>query len=259
MTTLHSRHQCQPISGLLEVLAVPSKLPADLVKEEKDINGLLDKLIEELQSLKKRHKAHVERHISGARRYTGLLQRLLQGEQLQSKEATGDAIAKMITEAKQVGAIKSPYCVVGDQLRKELRTAGAIAQNLLTHVEQLWVPKQVVLKSIEKPVVNPQEVVQLPSVFRFSSKMKHQDIILSDNNTRARGTGYDLPLVVVKPSVNTPCRALFKINSINSNGFVFVGVCIPSVFAKNGYEFEGSSQTICSIIQQQPARYLHDR
>ena len=51
--------------------------------------------------------------------------------------------------------------------------------------------------------------------------MKHKDIVLTENNTRARGTTneYD-PLVVVEPSVsgNTPCRAVFKINS--TGGYV---------------------------------------
>ena len=69
--------------------------------------------------------------------------------------------------------------------------------------------------------------------------MKHQSIVLTENNTRARGTTneYD-PLVVVEPSVsgNTPCRAVFKINS--TGGYVYVGVCLPSVVAANGYEFK---------------------
>ena len=77
-----------------------------------------------------------------------------------------------------------------------------------------------------------------PQAFKFSSSMKHQTIKLSENNTRARGTGYGYPpLVVVEPSVsgNTPCRAVFKINSIGG-GYVYVGVCLPSVVAANGYE-----------------------
>ncbi len=46
--------------------------------------------------------------------------------------------------------------------------------------------------------------------------------------------------MVVEPSVsgNTPCRAVFKINS--TDGYVRVGVCLPSVVAANGYEFKGN-------------------
>ena len=81
-----------------------------------------------------------------------------------------------------------------------------------------------------------------PQAFKFASSMKHQSIVLTENNTRARGTAGLLtyPLVVVEPSVsgNTPCRAVFKINS--TDGYVCVGVCLPSVVAANGYEFKGN-------------------
>lgn len=111
--TLHDNHKCKPLSGLLNTLATPSKLPADIVKEEKDINELIDRLVLGLQSLKQRHKTHVENHSLVARKFAGLQQRLLQGEQLYAKEATGDAISKMITEASQIGSIKSPYHLAG--------------------------------------------------------------------------------------------------------------------------------------------------
>ena len=148
--TLHRKHYCQPLQGLLEEMALPPKLPADLAKEEKDIDSLIDRLVGELQSLKKRHKEHVEKHTLGSRKYTGLLQRLLHGEQLHNKEATGDAIGKMVAEASQVGNVKSPYRVAGEQLRNELRAAEATARQLLGFVEQLWVPGQVTVT----PVVN---------------------------------------------------------------------------------------------------------
>lgn len=50
--TLHDNHQCKPLNGLLKALATPSKLLPDLAKEEKDIDGLIDRLTMDLQSLK---------------------------------------------------------------------------------------------------------------------------------------------------------------------------------------------------------------
>lgn len=79
-----------------------------------------------------------------------------------------------------------------------------------------------------------QQVMQVPpQVLRFSSQMKHHSIVLSENNTRAIGVGFGGPLVVVEPSVssNTPCRAVFKINSIDDG--VFFGVCLPNSYESN--------------------------
>ncbi len=77
--TLHGNHHCSPLNGLLQTLAVPPKLPAEITKVEKDIDSFIDRLVGELQALKKRHKAHVERHTLGSRKYAGLLQRLIHG------------------------------------------------------------------------------------------------------------------------------------------------------------------------------------
>lgn len=77
-----------------------------MINWEKNIDSLTDRLVGELQLLKQRHKSNIERHSLGARKYAGLLQRLLHGEQLYNKEATGDAIRKMVTEVSQVGRLK---------------------------------------------------------------------------------------------------------------------------------------------------------
>lgn len=62
-----------------------------------------------MQSLKQRHKAHAEMYSLGARNFSELLQRLLQGEQLHTKDVTGDAISKMVAEADRVCELKSQY------------------------------------------------------------------------------------------------------------------------------------------------------
>lgn len=43
------------------------------------------------------------------------MQRLLQGEQQHNKEANGDSIARMVAEIDQVGTVKTPYRVTGEQ------------------------------------------------------------------------------------------------------------------------------------------------
>lgn len=79
---LHGSHRCKLLSELLETMVLPPKPPADLAKEEKDIDSLIDKLRGELQLLKQRHKAHIERHSLNTHKYAGMLQRLLEGKQL---------------------------------------------------------------------------------------------------------------------------------------------------------------------------------
>lgn len=82
---LHGNHQCKPLDGFLKTLAVSSNHPNELTREEKEIIGFIDRLIGDLSSLKQRHKAHIEKHCIDTRKFTELLQRLLQGEQLYSK------------------------------------------------------------------------------------------------------------------------------------------------------------------------------
>lgn len=78
--TLHGNHPYRSLNWLLKELAAAPRLPPDLVKEEKEINKLIDRLIGGLQSLKKHHQGHVDRHTLGYHRYAGLLQRLHDGE-----------------------------------------------------------------------------------------------------------------------------------------------------------------------------------
>lgn len=96
---LHRRHQCVPLVGLLEELETPLALPESLIRDYKEIDGFIGKIIGDLESLRKRHLEHIEKHSMGCRRSGGLLQRLIQGEPLHSNEANGDSINKMILEA----------------------------------------------------------------------------------------------------------------------------------------------------------------
>ena len=50
--TMHREHQYKPLNELLKTLATQTKFPVGLVREEKDIGGLIDRLVFQLQSLK---------------------------------------------------------------------------------------------------------------------------------------------------------------------------------------------------------------
>lgn len=70
-----------------------------LVKNEKDIDALIGKLIRDLEILRKHHREHVSSHFKNSRKYSGLVSRLISGE-LHATEATGDTISKLIKDIK---------------------------------------------------------------------------------------------------------------------------------------------------------------
>lgn len=67
-----------------------------------------------LQSLKQRHEEHVRKHSSGARKFVGVSHKLVNDEQLESTEATGDAIHKMLVEVRDTRQMDSPYLLGGE-------------------------------------------------------------------------------------------------------------------------------------------------
>lgn len=71
-----------------------------LVKNEKDIDALIGKLIRDLETLRKHHREHVSSHFKNSRKYSGLVSRLISGEPLDETEATGDTISKLIKDIK---------------------------------------------------------------------------------------------------------------------------------------------------------------
>lgn len=79
---------------------------------------MIDGLLGELKFLKERHRIRTETYSHSTHKYAWLQQRLVKGEKLNSKEATGDSISKLINETHQTN---SPYKVTGDKLRKELQ------------------------------------------------------------------------------------------------------------------------------------------
>lgn len=137
-SALHKKHHLQLLGGFLEELAVPLKLPEQLAKEHKDVDSLIGALIVDLQSLRKKHQEHLTTHVQGHRSFAGLAQKVLCGEQLEAKEATGDAFAKMLAEVDDLPKIKSPYHQEGEKLQTELRRLGKAAEAVLLGVEGLW-------------------------------------------------------------------------------------------------------------------------
>ena len=80
---LHKKHQIQILGGFLEELVAPVKLPLQLAKEEKDVDGLIGTLIAELNNIRLRHQYYVTNYAQNHRRFAGLIQKVLHGEQLE--------------------------------------------------------------------------------------------------------------------------------------------------------------------------------
>lgn len=53
---VHRKHNCQPLTGFLEELAAPTKIPEMITKESKDIDVVITTMINELDSLRMRHR-----------------------------------------------------------------------------------------------------------------------------------------------------------------------------------------------------------
>jgi hypothetical protein len=60
-----------------------------------------------------RHDEYIDKHVSSYRKFEQLLWKLLNGESLNTGEATGDAVAKMLKEIEDADSIKNPYCLPG--------------------------------------------------------------------------------------------------------------------------------------------------
>lgn len=82
VSATHRKHQARDFSGFLEDLAFLPVLPEVIVRNHKDIDGLISGLIANLESLRKRHKDYIEKHRHLRFKWISLRQRLLQGEQL---------------------------------------------------------------------------------------------------------------------------------------------------------------------------------
>ncbi len=97
------------IDGLDKTLRTGPTLSEKYGKMEKDINGAIDTLIAELQGLKKAHSEHVISHIHGGLKHSLLRKKLLNREPLTLKEATGDAVASLLQELKEVETTSNLY------------------------------------------------------------------------------------------------------------------------------------------------------
>jgi hypothetical protein len=97
------------LKGLRDKLVTPPKLPEIYIKVEKSINGFIDSCIVDMQQLKVRHKQLIGKHVSSYRKFEQLRQKLLNGETLNTGEATGDTVAAMLKEIEDVSNLTNPY------------------------------------------------------------------------------------------------------------------------------------------------------
>lgn len=129
-------------------------------------------------------------------------------------------MSKIIAKAHSTNKIKCQ----GRVLHNELREAYAAIKQLLSGIEELWL-----MESATHPV------------FRLSSQMRHNDITLSESNTRAKcSSAVDFPMVVVEPAVpnsDSTCKAIFKINKL---GDVAVGLCFTNLAVAKGPDIHGN-------------------
>jgi hypothetical protein len=116
----HRKHASQQLDGLREELVAPLKLPEAYIKAEKSINGLIDSCVADLQHLRIRHNQHIDKHVSSYRKFEQLRQKLLNGEPLNSGEATGDAVAKMLKEIEETQSIEGPYCLPSAEVEQRI-------------------------------------------------------------------------------------------------------------------------------------------
>jgi hypothetical protein len=117
---------------------IPPKLPEAYTKAEKSINGLIDSCVVNLQQLKVRHNEHIDRHVGSYHSFEQLRLKLLTGEPLNAGEATGDAVAKMLKEIKEMGNIANPYCLSGAELEQRMTDIIQSMADIRKSIETVW-------------------------------------------------------------------------------------------------------------------------
>jgi hypothetical protein len=128
----------QPLEGLREELLISPKLPEAYTKAEKSINGLIDTCIGDLQQLKERHNKHIVEHVSSYQKFEQLRRKLLNGEPLNADEATGDAVANMLKEMKQMASLANPYCLSGAEGEQRMAEVRQSMTDIGKNIETLW-------------------------------------------------------------------------------------------------------------------------
>jgi hypothetical protein len=128
----------QPLQGLREELSIPPQLPEAYTKAEKSINGLIDSYIADMQQLKVRHNEHIVEHVSSYQKFEQLRRKLLSGEPLNADEATGDTVAKMLKEIKEIGNIANPYCLSGAEVEQRMADVRQSMADIIKNIETVW-------------------------------------------------------------------------------------------------------------------------
>ena len=134
----HAGHHMIMIDGLDNTLRTGPALSDKYRKIEKDINGAIDTLIAELQGLKKAHNEHVVSHTQGGLKHSVLRRKLLNREPLELREATGDAVASMLQELKEVEITSNLYQRSPEEVEKCITSSRQRFQEITAELQALW-------------------------------------------------------------------------------------------------------------------------
>ena len=134
----HAGHHMVMIDVLDNTLRTGPALSDKYRKIEKDINGTIDTLIAELQGLKKAHNEHVVSHTQGGLKHSVLRRKLLNREPLELREATGDAVASMLQELKEVEITSNLYQRSPEEVEKCITSSRQRFQEITAELQALW-------------------------------------------------------------------------------------------------------------------------
>lgn len=102
------------------MLSVPPALSESYSRLEKGINETISRWIAELHDLAKSHNEHISRKADIYYKHNDLKRKLLSREPMDLNEATGQAIAEMLQETKEVNKMESPYQVKEGEVERTL-------------------------------------------------------------------------------------------------------------------------------------------
>jgi hypothetical protein len=128
----------QSLKEMCEKIQILPKLPTDYMKAEKSINGLIDSCIADLEQLRVRHKEHIDKHVSNHRKCEQLRQKLVKEESLNTTEATGDAVAKMLKEIEEGSSLGNPYSLLSADVEQRIAEIGQYMADIRVDIEALW-------------------------------------------------------------------------------------------------------------------------
>lgn len=177
---------------------------------------VLDELTAAMEQLKVKHNTHFAQFLEKKTQTGPLRRKLALKLPLNRGEATGEGFHALMTENDKKSS-DSPYTLRDKDLTETLTEIKRESLELFAKIEGL--------------------LAQKTAPFRFSPELKHDDISLKGEESRANNTTYSQGAALVEPRLpmNRSSRISFTIERIGEYGKAWIGVCYKSIVQQHSF------------------------